>query len=848
MMGLIKKVIGDSDARHLKKMDKTIGEIEAQHEEMKKLNDDDLRGKTEQFKQRYQDGEKLEDLLPEAFAVVREAAARTLGMTHFRVQLVGGVVLHRGDIAEMKTGEGKTLVGTLSVYLNGITGKGVHVVTVNEYLARRDAEEMGKLYNFLGLSVGLNVAGMSKDEKREAYAADVTYGTNNEFGFDYLRDNMVTYKRQMVQRKLHYAIVDEVDSILIDEARTPLIISGAANRTSELYSTANSFVRMLKTDTDFTLDEKSKTVQLTEEGVAKAERIFNIDNLFDSEHVQLNHHINQALKAHKVMIRDEDYVVDGGEVAIIDQFTGRMMKGRRFSDGLHQAIEAKEGVKIKKESMTMASITFQNYFRMYEKLAGMTGTAKTEEEEFQNIYNMNVYSVPTNEEIIRDDRPDLIYKSVESKHRAIIEKIKELYEKGQPVLVGTVSVDNSELISQKLKKTKIPHSVLNAKNHASEAEIIENAGQKKAVTIATNMAGRGTDIKLGQGVSDLGGLFVLGTERHESRRIDNQLRGRAGRQGDPGMSLFYLSLEDPLMRRFGSDNMSKMMERLGMEEDQPIESRIITKAVEQAQKRVEGNNFDARKQLLQYDDVMREQRDVIYEQRNEVLDSENLRPVVEDMLESTVTRVVNLYTPEEEVPEDWNLEGMTEYINLTVFAESEVTLEEMKELDPDEMIEHVMEKVKHDYDQREAEFTSEQMREFERVILLRTVDTKWTSHIDQMDQLRQGIHLRAYAQNDPLREYKFEGYEMFEAMIASIEEEVSQYIMKAQIQSNLKRQQVAEGKAVHRSAAAPLESKPEEEQAKTQPFVKGETTGRNDPCPCGSGKKYKNCHGREEQA
>lgn len=843
MLGLLKKVIGDSDARHLKKLDKMIEEIETQHEEMKKLSDGDLAGMTEKFKQRYADGEKLDDMLPEAFAVVREAATRALGMTHFRVQLSGGIVLHRGDIAEMKTGEGKTLVGTLSVYLNALTGKGVHVVTVNEYLARRDAEEMGKLYNFLGMTVGLNVAGMSKEEKREAYAADVTYGTNNEFGFDYLRDNMVTYKKQMVQRKLHYAIVDEVDSILIDEARTPLIISGAANRTSELYSTANSFVKMLKADHDYTYEEKTKTVQLAENGVAKAERVFNIDNLFDSEHVQLNHHINQALKAHKVMIRDEDYVVEDGEVAIVDQFTGRLMKGRRFSDGLHQAIEAKEGVKIKRESMTMASITFQNYFRMYEKLAGMTGTAKTEEEEFQNIYNMNVYSVPTNEEIIREDKPDLIFKSVESKHRAIIKQIEELYEKGQPVLVGTVSVDNSEIISKKLKKNRIPHNVLNAKNHASEAEIIEQAGQKKAVTIATNMAGRGTDIKLGEGVAELGGLFVLGTERHESRRIDNQLRGRSGRQGDPGMSLFYLSLEDPLMRRFGSDNMSKMMERLGMEEDQPIESRIITKAVEQAQKRVEGNNFDARKQLLQYDDVMREQRDVIYEQRNEVLESENLRPIVEHMIESTVTRVVNSYTPADEVPEDWNLQGLVEYMNVTVFSESEITENEIKGLDPEEMIELIMEKVLNDYNQREAEFTTEQMREFERVILLRTVDSKWTAHIDQMDQLRQGIHLRAYAQNDPLREYKFEGYEMFETMIASIEEEVTRYVMKAQIQSNLKRQQVAEGKAVHRSAGQPQQP---EEEPKTQPFVKGETVGRNDPCPCGSGKKYKNCHGREE--
>ncbi|PYZ92826.1 preprotein translocase subunit SecA [Salipaludibacillus keqinensis] len=840
MLGLLRKVIGDTDARHLKKLTKTIDEIEAQGEEIKKLSDDGLRQKTEEFKQRYQDGEKLEDLLPEAFAVVREGATRSLGMTHYRVQLLGGVVLHRGDISEMKTGEGKTLVATLAVYLNALTGKGVHVVTVNEYLAKRDAEEMGKLYTFLGLTVGLNLSGMSKESKREAYLADVTYCTNNELGFDYLRDNMVTYKDQMVQRPLHYAIVDEVDSILIDEARTPLIISGSAQRTTDLYSAANSFVRMLNDEEDYTYDEKAKNVQLTDDGVSKAERTFNIDNLFDSEHVQLNHNINQALKAHKVMIRDEDYVVDDGEVAIVDQFTGRLMKGRRYSDGLHQAIEAKEGLEIKRESMTLASITFQNYFRMYEKLAGMTGTAKTEEEEFRNIYNMNVYSVPTNEPIVRDDKADLVYKTMDGKYKAIVEEIEELYKKGQPVLVGTVSVDTSELIATKLKRKKIPHNVLNAKNHEREAEIIENAGQPKAVTIATNMAGRGTDIKLGQGVQDLGGLFVLGTERHESRRIDNQLRGRSGRQGDPGRSRFYLSLEDTLMRRFGSENMSKMMERMGMEEDQPIESKLVSRAVEQAQKRVEGNNFDARKQLLQYDDVMREQRDVIYEQRMEVLESENLRPVVEKMLESTVERNVALYTPAEDVPEDWNLQGIVDYVNATVLNEQELTLSELNGLEPEEMTELITEKVEAEYNQREENFTSETMREFERVILLRTVDTKWTSHIDQMDQLRQGIHLRAYGQNDPLREYKFEGFEMFEEMIASIEEEVSRYIMKAQIQSNLERKQVAEGKAVHRSA----NDTSQEKKVKT-PFRKGETIGRNDPCPCGSGKKYKQCHGVE---
>ncbi|AOM81943.1 preprotein translocase subunit SecA [Salisediminibacterium beveridgei] len=849
MLELLKKVIGDSDGRYLKKLERDKRAVESYHEEYKLLSDEDLKKKTDEFKERYQNGEKVDDLLPEAFAVVREASARVTGMTHFPVQILGGIVLNKGDIAEMKTGEGKTLVATMPVYLNAITGKGAHVVTVNEYLAKRDAHDMGKIYNFLGLTVGLNVSGMTKEEKRDAYLADVTYGTNNEFGFDYLRDNMVAHKEEMVQRKLHFAIVDEVDSILIDEARTPLIISGTAQRQSELYTAANSFARMLKDEKDYVYDEKTNNVQLTEEGVNRAERVFNIENLFDSEHVQLNHNINQALKAHMTMVRDEDYVVEDGQVVIIDQFTGRLMKGRRFGDGLHQAIEAKEGLEIKRESMTLASITFQNFFRMYEKLAGMTGTAKTEEEEFTNIYNMNVYAVPTNEEIIRDDRADLVYKTMDGKYKAIVELIKELNEKGQPVLVGTVNVDTSELISKMLKKHKVPHEVLNAKNHAKEADIIANAGQKGAVTIATNMAGRGTDIKLGDGVVELGGLFVLGTERHESRRIDNQLRGRSGRQGDPGESRFCLSLDDPLMRRFGSENMTKMMERLGMDEDQPIESKMVSRAVEQAQKRVEGNNFDARKQLLQYDDVMREQRDVIYEQRMEVLESDNLRPVVEQMVESSVSRIVALYAPEEEVPEDWNLEGMVEQLNQMLFTEEEVTLEEVTGLEGEEIEETVMEKVQREYDRREEQFTSKTMREFERVILLRTVDTKWTSHIDQMEQLRQGIHLRAYGQIDPLREYKFEGFEMFEEMVASIEDEVTRYAMKAQIRTNLERKQVAEeSQAVHQSAAAasanPQEAQQQQQQGQKKPYVKEEEVGRNEPCPCGSGKKYKNCHGR----
>ncbi|MFB4164569.1 preprotein translocase subunit SecA [Alteribacillus sp. JSM 102045] len=841
MIGLLKKVIGDTNQRSLKKLQKTVDEIESYAEEMKQLTDDHLQAKTEEFKERYNNGESLEKMLPEAFAVVREASTRVLGLTPFRVQLMGAIVLHDGDIAEMKTGEGKTLVATMPVYLNAIAGKGVHVVTVNDYLAGRDSETMGELYRFLGLSVGLNQKGMTKEEKREAYLADITYGTNNEFGFDYLRDNMVLYKEKMVQRPLHFAVVDEVDSILIDEARTPLIISGSVEQSTKLYMAADAFVRRLKLDEDYTYDEKTKNVQLTEEGVNKAEQAFQIDNLFDQKHVQLIHHINQALKAHVSMHRDTDYVVDEGQVVIVDQFTGRLMKGRRYSDGLHQAIEAKEGLQVQKESMTLASITFQNYFRMYDKLAGMTGTAKTEEEEFRNIYGMNVTAIPTNKPIIREDKPDMIYKSREGKFKAVAEKIEELYKSGQPVLVGTVSVDTSELVSRMLKKRKVPHNVLNAKNHENEAKIIEDAGQKGAVTIATNMAGRGTDIKLGDGVTDIGGLYVIGTERHESRRIDNQLRGRSGRQGDPGASQFYLSMEDELMRRFGSDNMRGMMERLGMEEDQPIESKLVSRAVEQAQKRVEGHNFDARKQILQYDDVMREQRDIIYAQRMEVLESDDLSKIVKNMIKSVVERAVALHTPESTVPEDWDLEALVNYLKGTVLAADDISEKDVKGLEPEEITELVLEKVYARYEEKEEEMTAETMREFERVIMLRAVDRKWMNHIDQMDQLRQGIHLRAYGQNDPLREYKFEGFNMFEEMVESIEEEVATYVMKAQVRNNLEREEVAEGKAVHGDNT-------ERQNTKRRPIRKTENVGRNQPCPCGSGKKYKHCHGRQEAA
>ncbi|GIN39700.1 preprotein translocase subunit SecA [Heyndrickxia oleronia] len=835
MVAFLEKVF-DANKREIKRLDKMAQQIEELASDMEKLSDDQLREKTEEFKQRYQNGETLDDLLTEAFAVVREGARRVLGLYPYHVQLMGGISLHEGNISEMKTGEGKTLTATMPVYLNALSGKGVHVVTVNEYLASRDATEMGELYEFLGLTVGLNLNSMSSEEKQEAYAADITYGTNNELGFDYLRDNMVLYKEQRVQRPLHFAVIDEVDSILIDEARTPLIISGQAQKSTSLYIQANAFVRTLKKEEDYTYDEKTKSVQLTEEGMNKAERAFGIENLFDISHVTLNHHINQALKANVSMHLDVDYVVQDGEIVIVDQFTGRMMKGRRFSDGLHQAIEAKEAVEIQNESMTMATITFQNYFRMYEKLAGMTGTAKTEEEEFRNIYNMRVIVIPTNKPIARDDRPDLIYASMEGKFRAVVEDIHERHKKGQPILVGTVAIETSELISKLLTKKGIRHNVLNAKNHEREAEIIAEAGQKGAVTIATNMAGRGTDIKLGEGIKELGGLAVIGTERHESRRIDNQLRGRSGRQGDPGVTQFYLSMEDELMRRFGSDNMKNMMQRLGMDDSQPIQSKMVSRAVESAQKRVEGNNFDSRKQLLQYDDVLRQQREIIYNQRNEVLNSEDLREIVEKMILSVIERNVQLYTPSNEDEDNWNLQGIIDFVNANLLQEGDITIEQLRRKDPEEMVDLIMEKVKARYDEKEESLTPEQMREFEKVILLRAVDSKWIDHIDAMDHLRQGIHLRAYGQVDPLREYQSEGFAMFENMVAAIEDDTARYVMKAEIRNNLQREEVAKGQAVN--------PKEDGETVKKKPIKKTVNVGRNDPCPCGSGKKYKQCHGK----
>ncbi|MFD1849014.1 preprotein translocase subunit SecA [Oceanobacillus bengalensis] len=837
MAGLLTKIFGDGSKKQLNRLQKMVDQIESLESDIEKLTDDQLQQKTEEFKKRSAGGEALDDMLVEAFAVVREASKRVLGMRPFNVQLIGGITIHEGNIAEMKTGEGKTLASTLPAYLNAIEGKGVHIITVNEYLADRDAKEMGKLFEFLGLTVGLNGNGLTKEEKREAYNCDITYGTNNEFGFDYLRDNMVLYKHQMVQRPLHFAIIDEVDSILIDEARTPLIISGSAKKSAALYQQANGFVVTLNTDTDYTYDEKTKGVQLTEEGINKAEKYFHVENLFDTDNVTITHHINQALKAHASMHKDVDYMVQDGEVVIIDSFTGRLMKGRRYSDGLHQAIEAKEGLQIQNESMTLASITFQNFFRMYDKLSGMTGTAKTEEEEFRNIYNMDVLAIPTNKPIVRDDRPDLIYKTMDGKFRAVAEEIKERHKTGQPVLVGTVAVETSELISAYLKKSGIQHNVLNAKNHFKEAEIIENAGHKGAVTIATNMAGRGTDIKLGEGVIDLGGLAVIGTERHESRRIDNQLRGRSGRQGDPGITQFYLSMEDELMRRFGSDNLKNMMDKLGMDDNQPIESKMVSRAVESAQKRVEGNNFDARKTVLSYDDVLREQREIIYKQRFEIIDAdESIREIIETMIKSSLGRVVSTHTQDNDEA-NWDLQAIVDYAQGNLLDQDSLSVNDLKDKEAEEITEYVFKKVQEKYDAKSEELPPEQFQEFQKVIVLRTVDTKWMDHIDQMDQLRQGIHLRAYGQNDPLREYQMEGFHMFEEMIVSIEDEVSRYIMKAQIRENLQRQEVVKNTQA-------VTGGDDSKKKVRKPFVKQVDVGRNDPCPCGSGKKYKNCHGK----
>jgi preprotein translocase subunit SecA len=857
----------DDNARDIKKYYKIVEEINGLEEKIKKLSSEELRGKTDEFREKLAKGASLKDILPEAFAVVRETSRRVLGMRHFDVQLIGGMVLHDGRIAEMKTGEGKTLVATLPVYLNALTGKGVHVITVNDYLATRDSQWMGQIYRFLGLSVGLIVHGLDFNERKKAYEADVTYGTNNEFGFDYLRDNMAIHPDHMVQRELNYAIVDEVDSILIDEARTPLIISGQADKPTELYYTVSKVIPRLKKDTDFTVDEKARTATLTEQGVSRVEQMLGVDNLYDDKNIEISHHVNQALKAYTLFKRDRDYVVKDGEVIIVDEFTGRLMFGRRYSEGLHQAIEAKEGVKIERESQTLATITFQNYFRMYEKLAGMTGTAATEEEEFRKIYGMDVVVVPTNMPMIRKDYPDVIYRTEKGKINAVVEEIAARHQTGQPVLVGTISIEKSEMFSEALKKRGIPHQVLNAKFHEMEAEIVAQAGRLGAVTIATNMAGRGTDILLGGNpeflaqaevkksgrevteeefkelvsqykkqtdeersrVVSLGGLHIIGTERHESRRIDNQLRGRAGRQGDPGSSKFFISMEDDLMRLFGADNVAGIMDKLGMDDSMPIDHPLISRSIETAQKRVEAKNFDIRKHVLEYDDVMNQQREIIYQQRRQVLTGANLKDTIYDMIHEVVERTVASFAGGSVHPEEWDLKGLLEAAQLFL-PNHYLTVDDLKVLSKDEIPQMLEEKSWAYYDKREEELTPETLRELERVVILKVVDQKWMDHLDAMDQLRQGIGLRAYGQKDPLVEYKFEAYDMFQEMIGEIQSDVVRYLMRVNVvEAPKERKNMTENRA---------------EETVKKPVRKENQVGRNDPCPCGSGKKYKKCCGR----
>lgn len=843
-MGFLSKIL-DGNNKEIKQLGKLADKVIALEEKTAILTDEEIRNKTKQFQTELADidnvkkqNDYLDKILPEAYALVREGSKRVFNMTPYKVQIMGGIAIHKGDIAEMRTGEGKTLTATMPTYLNALAGRGVHVITVNEYLSSVQSEEMAELYNFLGLTVGLNLNSKTTEEKREAYAQDITYSTNNELGFDYLRDNMVNYSEDRVMRPLHFAIIDEVDSILIDEARTPLIISGEAEKSTSLYTQANVFAKMLKQDEDYKYDEKTKAVHLTEQGADKAERMFKVENLYDVQNVDVISHINTALRAHVTLQRDVDYMVVDGEVLIVDQFTGRTMPGRRFSEGLHQAIEAKEGVQIQNESKTMASITFQNYFRMYNKLAGMTGTAKTEEEEFRNIYNMTVTQIPANKPVQRNDKSDLIYISQKGKFDAVVEDVVEKHKAGQPVLLGTVAVETSEYISNLLKKRGIRHDVLNAKNHEREAEIVAGAGQKGAVTIATNMAGRGTDIKLGEGVEELGGLAVIGTERHESRRIDDQLRGRSGRQGDKGDSRFYLSLQDELMIRFGSERLQKMMSRLGLDDSTPIESKMVSRAVESAQKRVEGNNFDARKRILEYDEVLRKQREIIYNERNSIIDEEDSSQVVDAMLRSTLQRSINYYinTADDE-PE---YQPFIDYINDIFLQEGDITEDDIKGKDAEDIFEVVWAKIEAAY-QSQKDILEEQMNEFERMILLRSIDSHWTDHIDTMDQLRQGIHLRSYAQQNPLRDYQNEGHELFDIMMQNIEEDTCKFILKSvvQVEDNIEREKTTDfGEAKHVSA------EDGKEKVKPKPIVKGDQVGRNDDCPCGSGKKFKNCHGK----
>ena len=782
MFGFLQSLIGNNSAKEVKKMRKIVDHINELEPNYVKLSDANLVAKTDEFKRRLQKGETLDDILPEAFAVCREASKRVLGMRHFDVQMLGGICLHRGNIAEMRTGEGKTLVATLAVYLNALSGKGVHVVTVNDYLATRDSEQMGRLYNFLGLSTGLIVANLDYNQRKEAYAADVTYGTNNEFGFDYLRDNMVSDVSQMVQRPLNYAIVDEVDSILIDEARTPLIISGPGSRSTDNYYKLAQVVPHLVKDEDYTIDEKQKTIAPTDSGITKVEKMLGIENLYDADNIELNHLLGASLRAYAMMHRDTDYVVKDGEVVIVDEFTGRLMFGRRYSDGLHQAIEAKEGLKVERESQTLASITFQNYFRMYEKLSGMTGTAKTEEKEFNDIYGLEVIPIPPNRPLIRVDLPDLIFKSKAAKYRAVVRNAVERHQTGQPILIGTTSITQSEELSDMLLRAGVPHKVLNAKHHEQEAEIVANAGQMGMVTIATNMAGRGTDITLGEGVPELGGLAILGTERHESRRIDNQLRGRSGRQGDPGSSQFFLSLEDDLMRIFGADNISGIMDKLGMEEDEPIEHSLITKSTERAQKKVEDHNYNIRKYILEYDDVMNQQREVLYEQRRRILRNESLRDTINEMIDKLVTEAVDTYADEKLYPEEWDYEGLHKHLSQYFLTSELMSTEEMEEYTRQELDERLHEIAHSEYQDRVDLLGEAMFGQLEKAIMLRVVDSKWMEHLDNMDMLREGIGLRAYGQKNPLVEYKFEAYDMFQHMIESIQDETIMALYKIRAQ------------------------------------------------------------------
>ena len=828
------KSLFDHEYKQLKTFEKIADKIEELDEEYQKLSDEELKGKTSEFKERLANGESLDDIIVETFATVREAAYRVIGEKPFYVQLLGGLAIHYGNIAEMKTGEGKTLTSVLPAYTNALTGEGVHIITVNEYLADRDANWMGSIFKFLGLSVGINLRDLTPREKKEVYACDITYTTNNELGFDYLRDNMVVKKEERVNRGYNFAIIDEVDSVLIDEARTPLIISGGQISSANLYVQADNFVKSLKENEDYTIDEKTKTANLTDLGSEKAEKSFKVDNLYDLSNTSLVHHINQALKANYTMKNDVDYVVQEGEVVIVDQFTGRLMKGRAFSEGLHQAIEAKEGVEIQKETKTLATITFQNLFRMYKKLAGMTGTAKTEEEEFRNIYNMNVIQIPTNREVIREDLPDLVYPTQKGKFKAIIRVIEEKHKMGQPILVGTIAIETNELISEMLRKKGIKHEVLNAKNHAREAEIIAKAGQKGAVTIATNMAGRGTDIKLGEGVKELGGLCVIGTERHESRRIDNQLRGRSGRQGDPGYSQFFVSMEDDLMVRFGTDRIKNMMQSLGIEEDQAIRSKMFTKSIETAQKRVEGNNFDIRKQLLQYDDVMNQQREIIYDKRNEIIDNDSIHEDILETIKNYISDLVNSHIMPEGYLTEHDYSEIVEAVNTNLTKDKSMNIKQIQEKEPEEAIDIIYKFVIDEYEQKISTLPKELTNEFEKAISLRVVDTYWMEHISTLAQLREGIGLRGYAQTNPLQAYTVEGFELFDQMMQKIDRDTSIYLLKAEIRQNVERKEVAKG---------PKHTN--EDKSTTKKTTKRvKKIGRNELCPCGSGKKYKNCCGK----